>query len=84
MVRVTLNGELAADAPQREMVHQFMDALVRAGEPVIDGGDRLHDLARDAGFLVHLSDGRLLGRLALLDMPLGQTPFRGCCANAGR
>ena len=57
-------------------MHQLVHALRGSGEPVVDGGDGIDDLAQNAGFLVHLTHGGLLWSLALLDMPLGQAPFQ--------
>ena len=76
MVGIAFDGQLAADLPQREVVHQLVHALAGTSEPIVDGGDGIDHLAQNAGFLMHFAHGRLLRRFAFFDMSLRQAPFQ--------
>ena len=72
MVGIAFDGQLAADLPQREVVHQLVHALAGTGEPIVDGGDGIDHLAQNAGFLMHFAHGRLLRRFAFSICPFGR------------
>ena len=65
---------------QEEVVHGLVHAAAVGHEPEVDDAERGDDLADDPGLLRHLADGGVLGRLALLDVPLGQGPEQAAAA----
>ena len=54
--------------------HGLVDAPAVGDEPEVDGAELGEDLAGDAGLLLDLAHGGLLGGLAGLDVALGQRP----------
>lgn len=84
-VGVVLDGEVAGDRLEQEMVHGLVDATPVAGEPVVDDSEPRADRTGDARLLRDLADGCLLGGLVALEVPLGEAPLEtaehGC---AGR
>ena len=67
-------GQLAALGPQQEVVHGLVHPPAVGHEPEVDRAQPADDPPGDAGLLGDLADGRLLGALAGLDVPLGQRP----------
>ena len=67
-------GEFPPEGTQQEMVHRLVDPAVFSDEPVVDAAQGCHYRAVDSGLLSYLAHGRLLHRLAVLDVALGQRP----------
>lgn len=80
LVRIILDGELAARGPQEVMMNGFVDAVPADGKPVVDASQRGEDVPLDAGFLSNLADRGLLVVFLALRMPLGQAPFQASAA----
>src|SRR3954451_18781053 len=69
-----LVAQLPARGLEQVVVHGLVDAPVLGDEPVVDGAQRRHDPAPDAGLLLDLAHGGVLGGLPGLDVALGQRP----------
>src|SRR5262249_4265315 len=67
-------GQLAAHRAQQEVVHGLVHPPTLGDEPEVDRAEAGQDLAVDAGLFLYFADRGLLGRLAGLDVPLGQGP----------
>src|SRR5207248_683978 len=75
-------AEAPATAPHEEEAHALPDApraplRVAPREPVGDVAELLLDLGLEPGLLAHLAHRRRHGRLAGLDVPLGDGPHQG-------
>src|SRR5687768_6246787 len=63
VVRVTLDRQRATRGVEEVVVHVLVDPAALDREPVVDGAEEGDDVAPDAGLLLDLADGGLLGRL---------------------
>src|SRR5688572_23163062 len=62
------------------MVHGLVHAATVSDEPEVDDPERGDDLADDPGLLSDLTDGGVLGGLALLDVALREGPEEAAAA----
>jgi hypothetical protein len=69
-----LVGQRATGGAQEEVVHGLVHAPVLGDEPEVDGAQGRDHAPDDAGLLLDLANGGLLGGLAFLDVALGQRP----------
>lgn len=75
LVRVVLDGEVAAGGAQQEMMDELVDAVAADGEPVVDAAEGGDDIAVHTGLLSDLAAGRLGGCLTEFQVALRQAPF---------
>lgn len=76
LVRIVLDGELAACGPEEVVVNRLVDPVAADGKPVVNASQRRQDVSFDARFLGNLADRGLLVVFLALRMPLGQAPFQ--------
>src|SRR6478752_3891309 len=69
-------GQLSTDRDHQEVVDAFVDTASLDGERVVDAAQPRGDPTVDPGLLGDLADGRLLGGLSRLHVPLGQRPAK--------
>ena len=76
MVGVVLGGQRPTRGLQEEVVDHLVDAVVAAGEPVVDSSQVLEDPTRDSRLLGDLANRCLLGGLTALQVALGKAPLQ--------
>ncbi len=72
--------QLPSEISQQIVMHSLVDAPAFRDEPVVDAAEFGEDGAAHPRLLVHLPHRRLLGRLTLLDVPLGKRPEQPAAA----
>lgn len=75
VIWIVFYGECAVEGFEEEVVDDFVDAAIVAGEPVVDGCEVAQDAAVYAGFFGYFAYGGLFCGFGSFEVAFGEAPF---------